>query len=169
MKPLSRRQLLWLKYRYGVYFPWKVYVELMPNRWWSEKHLSEGKRFTRLAESLFPRTLDFVRQLPFESLGRCNLMGLEAHDHGTLHRDGEPEEQTAPDQFITFSPAQNKTLVLWDPLTRAQVPVAGQAVWFNDFDYHGVLAAPWFRYSIRVDGVFRDAFVAAIAAEFGGT
>jgi hypothetical protein len=31
--------------------------------------------------------------------------------------------------------------------------------WFNDMDYHGVLADPFFRYSLRVDGVFEPGFV----------
>ena len=35
--PLSRRQMLWLEYRHGVYFPWKVYFEMIPNRTWDEK------------------------------------------------------------------------------------------------------------------------------------
>ena len=40
------------------------------------------------------------------------------------------------------------------------------AVWFNDFDHHGVEAAPFFRYSLRVDGVFTDAFRARLASSF---
>ena len=63
--PLSRRQMLYLKYRHGVYFPWKVYVELIPNRWWGDKSRGESKRFTRLAESFLPQTVGFVRGLPF--------------------------------------------------------------------------------------------------------
>ena len=34
-----------------------------------------------------------------------------------------------------------------------------RAYWFNDMDYHGVLADPFFRYSVRVDGVFAPGFV----------
>jgi Rieske 2Fe-2S family protein len=34
--------------------------------------------------------------------------------------------------------------------------------WFNDMDYHGVLADPFFRYSLRVDGVFDRDFVRAL-------
>ena len=45
-----------------------------------------------------------------------------------------------------------------EALQRAHDVVGASAVWFNDFDYHGVFAAPFFRYSIRVDGVFTDAF-----------
>ena len=52
--PLSRRQMIWLKVRHGVYFPWKGYVELMPNRRWEDKAEPDGKRFSRIATTFFP-------------------------------------------------------------------------------------------------------------------
>jgi hypothetical protein len=162
--PLSRRQLRWLEARFGVYFPWKGYVELMPNRYWSEKASPEGKRFTRVAEAYFPKTLAFVRSLPFDSVGRCNVMGLAPFDHGTVHRDGEPEQQASPDHFITFVPGANKRLFLWDDVLGEELAVGADVYWFNDHDYHGVASAPVFRYSVRVDGTFRPDFLDALAA-----
>jgi hypothetical protein len=156
--PLSRRQMLWLKVRFGVYFPWKAYVELIPNRTWGEKATSEGKRFTRLARTFFPKTIAFVESLPFSEIGRCNVMGLESFDHGTVHRDGDPAEQTEPDEFITFVPGGDKRLFLWDDEARRELPIDARAYWFNDFDYHGVAPSPRFRYSVRVDGRFRPDF-----------
>jgi hypothetical protein len=159
--PLSRRQMLWLKFRHGVYFPWKVYVEMIPNRHWRDKSTAEGKDFTRVARTFFPKTVAYVKSLPFESIGRCNIMGLEAHDHGTVHRDGEPDEQTCgeEDQFIAFCPAENKRLFLWDEARREKTFVTGRTYWFNDHDHHGVDSDPFFRYSVRVDGVFREGFL----------
>jgi len=162
--PLSRRQMLWLKVRCGVYFPWKGYLELIPNERWTDKSTTTGKRFTRQAETFLPTLCALVRALPFAGVGRCNIMGLEANDHGTVHRDGEPEDQSAPDEFITLVPVPGKRLYLWDePARRAHVVDGCRAYWFNDFDYHGVEAAPFFRYSIRVDGRFTDAFRADVA------
>ena len=37
--------------------------------------------------------------------------------------------------------------------------VKARIYWFNDMDYHGVEPAPYFRYSIRVDGIFTNEFV----------
>src|SRR5262249_1345774 len=111
--PLSRRQMLWLKVRFGVYFPCKAYVDLIPNRFWSEKSQNGGKEFTRQARAFFPKTIAWVTSLPFAEIGRCNVMGLEAHDYGTVHRDGDPKEQIEPDHFITICPAANKRLFLW--------------------------------------------------------
>lgn len=167
--PLSRKQMLWLKVRHGVYFPWKAYVELIPNRWWDGKADPAGKRFTRHAETLLPRTVKLVRSLPFQHVGRCNIMGLEGHDHGTVHRDGDPATQRAPDHFITLCPAPGKRLYLWDAQRAERVDVRGRAYWFNDHDFHGVLADPYFRYSIRVDGVFTEGFLATLRRECGGS
>jgi hypothetical protein len=160
--PLSRRQMLWLERRFGVYFPWKVYFEMIPNRTWEEKSDPTGKDFTRLAKTFFPNTIDFVRSLPFRHVGRCNVMGLAANDHGTVHRDGVPEDKPEVDHFITLCPAANKRLFLWDEATREKTYVDGRAYWFNDSDYHGVEAAPFFRYSIRVDGIFEDGFLSRV-------
>ncbi len=165
---LSRRQMLWLKMRFGAYFPWKVYCELIPNRSWSDKSSAEGKTFTRVARTFFPQTIAFVERLPFKHVGRCNVMGLEAFDHGTIHRDIDPREQDAPDHFITLRTGGDKRLFLWDEELKREHDVLARAYWFNDADFHGVRAAPAFRCSLRIDGVFTDDFLATLTARFGG-
>lgn len=164
--PLTREQMRFLEYKYGVYFPWKVFYELVPGGYWDEKSTSTGKDFTREARLYFPRTVAFVRSLPFREIGRCTLLGLNPQDHGTVHRDGEPEEQEAPDHFITVCPRGDKRLFLWNEERREKTPVEGRAYWFNDFDYHGVEPAPFFRYSLRVDGVFEPAFLERLERDF---
>lgn len=161
---LSRRQMRWLEYRHRVYFPWKVYYELLPNRFWDEKSSAAGKAFTREARAFFPRTIAFVKSLPFVHVGRANIMGLAANDFGTVHRDGDPLEKTEVDHFVTFAPAPGKRLFLWDDDAQKKVPVTGRAYWFNDSDFHGVEADPGFRYSVRVDGVFEPAFLERLRA-----
>lgn len=164
--PLSSRQMLWLKMRHRVYFPWKVYAELIPSARWEDK-CEPGKRFTRQAEALLPQTIRFVRQLPFQHVGRCNIMGLEAHDHGTVHRDGIPEPGRKPDSFLTICPRGDKRLYIYHAAASAIVPVEGRVIWFNDYDYHGVLADDYFRYSMRVDGPFTPQFEATLRERFG--
>jgi hypothetical protein len=164
--PLSRRQMLYLEYRHGVYFPWKVYYELMPNLAWEERADDDGKAFTEEARRVFPRTVAFIERLPFASLGRCNLLGLQSNDHGTIHRDGEDEEQVG--HFITLCPRADKRLFLWDEDERTSLPVEGRAYWFDDRNYHGVAADPFFRYSLRVDGVFDPAFLSQLQGELNG-
>jgi hypothetical protein len=161
--PLSSRQMLWLKMRHRVYFPWKVYAELVPCLRWEDKCVP-GKRFTRTAE---PKLLAFVRGLPLTHIGRCNVMGLEAHDHGTVHRDGLPAAGRRPDTFLTICPRGDKRLYVMDAASGARTVVEGRVVWFNDHDYHGVLADPFFRYSVRVDGPFTPEFERTLARRYG--
>jgi hypothetical protein len=165
--PLSPRQMLWLKMRHRVYFPWKVYAELIPNKRWEDKLDPAGKRFTRRAEALFPKTIAFVKRLPLVHVGRCNVMGLEAHDHGTVHRDGEPRVGRAPDPFLAICPRADKRVYVHDAETGERTVVSGRVFWFDDHDYHGVHADPFFRYSIRVDGPFTAAFEETLRARFG--
>lgn len=153
--PLSRRQMRWLEYRYGVYFPWKVFYELIPTEGWDDKSTGAGKDFTEEARARFPRLVEYVKSLPFTEIGRCNVMGLQANDHGTVHHDRSDEDKKVADHFITFSPRGNKRLFLWDEEEERKIAVQGQAYWFNDSDYHGVEPDPFFRYSVRVDGYFR--------------
>jgi hypothetical protein len=164
--PLSRKQMLYLKFKYGVYFPWQVFYEMIPTLNWEDKANGFGKDFTPEAKRHFPRLIEFVKGLPFEVIGRCNLLGLEANHHGTVHQDGDPEEPNA-DQFITLCPKRNKRLFLWDEAAKKKTFVLSRAYWFNDHGYHGVEPAPYFRYSVRVDGVFRQDFLERLCGDWG--
>lgn len=157
--PLSHRQMLWLKYRYGVYFPWQVFYELIPTKGWDDKSTGTGKAFTEEAREHFPLLVSFVESLPFAEVGRCNIMGLEANDHGTVHHDRSHEEKASADHFVTVCPRGDKRLFLWDEEERRKVEIRSRAYWFNDSDYHGVEPDPFFRYSVRVDGFFRPEFL----------
>jgi hypothetical protein len=164
--PLSRKQMLFLKFKYGVYFPWQVFYEMIPTLNWEDKANGEGKDFTPQAKQHFPRLVAFVKKLPFAVIGRCNILGLEANHHGTVHQDGDPEDATA-EHFITLCPKKNKRLFLWDEEKRQKTFVVSRAYWFNDHGYHGVEADPYFRYSIRVDGMFREDFMARLRRDYG--
>jgi hypothetical protein len=164
--PLSRKQMLFLKFRYGVYFPWQIFYELIPTLDWEDKSHGKGKAFTPEARRHFPRLIDFVRSLPFEVVGRCNILGLEADHHGTVHQDGDPDDPRA-EHFIALCPRNNKRLFLWDEDARKKTYVGSRAYWFNDHGYHGVEKDPYFRYSVRVDGVFRPSFLQTLSRDFG--
>ncbi|MGC4087626.1 MAG: hypothetical protein QM756_06975 [Polyangiaceae bacterium] len=157
--PLTRRQMLYLKYRYGVYFPWQVCYHFLENERWEDKHSGAGKGFEPSAEQAFPATVAFIRSLPFVEVGRAVLFGLEANHHAPAHRDSEPGQSLGVAQSISFAPRGNKRFYVCDPEDRERVVVKSPIYWFNDMDYHGVEPDPFFRYSIRVDGVFERDFV----------
>lgn len=166
--PLSRRQMLYLKFRHGVYFPWQVFYEMIPTLDWADKSRGEGKAFTREAEARFPLLVAWVKRLPFTEIGRCNILGLEANHDGTIHQDGDPDDPEA-EHFVTICPRGDKRLFLWDEETRTKTHVPGRAYWFNDHGYHGVEADPYFRYSIRVDGVFDARFLERLRRDHGAS
>jgi Rieske 2Fe-2S family protein len=160
--PLTPAQVRWLLYRHRVYFPWRDAYHLVENVRWEDKHSGAGKGFTAEARAHFPRTVAFIESLPFAEIGRCVIFGLEANDHAPLHRDSEPGEALSVAQSISFSPRGNKRFYLVDPEGGSRTIVRAPIYWFNDMDYHGVLPDPFWRYSIRVDGVFDPAWVRAL-------
>jgi Rieske 2Fe-2S family protein len=159
--PLNKRQMLFLKCRYGVYFPWKLAYHLVTNFDWEDKNSGAGKSFSPEAERVFPKTVAFIRSLPFQEIGRCLIFGLEANDHAPLHRDTEPRSKDTVDHCLSICPRGDKRLYLSDPDEQVKLVVKSRVYWFNDMDYHGVLPDPYFRYSIRIDGVFEPWFVEA--------
>jgi len=157
--PFNAAQQRWLAYRHGVYFPWKVCYHLLENDRWEDKHSGEGKRFGDEARAVFPETVRYLESLPFAEIGRAVIFGLEPNDHAPLHRDSEPGKALAIAQSISLCPRANKRFFLQNDPAEDPVVIDKRAYWFNDMDYHGVLADPFFRYSIRVDGVFVPGFV----------
>jgi Rieske 2Fe-2S family protein len=163
--PLSRKQARWLEYRFGVYFPWKVVFHLLENFSWDDNQNGRGKEWNPEALRHFPKTVAFVKSLPFTEIGRCVLFGLSPNDHATVHRDSEPGSSVSVAQCINVCPRGDKRFFLVDPEGEQQTFVTPRVYWFNDMDYHGVEADPWFRYSIRVDGKLDPAFVNKLSRE----
>jgi Rieske 2Fe-2S family protein len=157
--PLNREQMRYLAFRHGVYFPWKVCYHLLENDRWEDKHSGAGKEFGEEAQEMFPRTIELIRALPFREMGRVVIFGLMPNDHAPLHRDSEPGRALAVAQSITIDPRGTKRFYLQNAEDDAPLIVDARVYWFNDMDYHGVLADPFFRYSLRIDGVFEDGFV----------
>ncbi|HEV8269078.1 MAG TPA: hypothetical protein VGR00_12625, partial [Thermoanaerobaculia bacterium] len=123
------------------------------------KHSGEGKEFSVEAREVFPETVRFLESLPFSEIGRAVIFGLEPNDHAPLHRDTEPGAALAVAQSISLCPRGDKRFFLQNDEHDEPLVVDARAYWFNDMDYHGVLADPFFRYSIRVDGVFTPEFM----------
>lgn len=164
---LNRKQMLYLKYKHGVYFPWKAAYHLLENDRWEDKHAGAGKDFSDEAKAMFPKTVAYIRRLPFREIGRCVIFGIEANDHATLHRDSEPGKDVGVAQCINICPRGDKRFYLCDADDEEVVVVESRLYWFNDMDYHGVECAPYFRYSIRVDGMFEPSFAEELQRRFG--
>jgi hypothetical protein len=159
--PLNAAQARLLAVRHGVYFPWKASYHFVENDRWEDKHSGAGKSFGDEARRVFPRTVAFIESLPFVEVGRAVLFGVEPNDHAPFHRDTEPGSGPVA-QSVSFAPRPGKRFALQNRADDEPLVIDAPVYWFNDMDYHGVLADPFFRYSIRVDGRFDPAFVKAI-------
>jgi Rieske 2Fe-2S family protein len=171
--PFTKAQMRLLEQRYGVYFPWKVCYHLLENDRWDDKHSGEGKELGEEAREVFPLTVAFIESLPFVEIGRVVIFGLLANDHAPAHRDSEPGKALAIAQSISFEPSRlaagaagrHKRFYVKAPDGSNEVTVDAPIYWFNDMDWHGVHADPFFRYSVRVDGVFEPGFLDQIRRE----
>ena len=171
--PFSMAQMRFLEQRHGVYFPWKVCYHLLENDRWEDKHSGEGKGFADEAREIFPETVAFIESLPLLEIGRVVVFGLLANDHAPAHRDSEPGKALAIAQSISFEPSRlttsgeprHKRFYLRAPDGSNEVVVESPIYWFNDMDWHGVHADPFFRYSVRVDGMFDPGFLDRIRRE----
>ncbi|MGC4079509.1 MAG: aromatic ring-hydroxylating dioxygenase subunit alpha [Rubrivivax sp.] len=168
--PLTKAQMRWLELRHGVYFPWKVCYHLLENERWEDNHSGEGKDFGEEARRVFPKTVAFIESLPFTEIGRAVVFGLMPNDHAPAHRDSEPGKALGVAQSISFQPSRgaplagdrHKRFYLLAPDGSNEIVVDAPIYWFSDMDFHGVHADPYFRYSIRVDGVFDKRFLARL-------
>ncbi|NUO47507.1 MAG: hypothetical protein HOV80_01480, partial [Polyangiaceae bacterium] len=115
--------------------------------------------FSPEAKEVFPRTVEIIESLPFTEIGRVVLFGVEPNDHAPLHRDTEPGKAMGVAQSISIDPRGDKRFYLQNGEGDEPTVVGRRVYWFNDMDFHGVLPDPYFRYSIRIDGVFDRAFV----------
>lgn len=165
--PLSLAQMRYLKVRHRVYFPWTSY-HFLENSRWEDKHSGVGKAFSEEARRTFPKTIAFIEDLPFTEIGRCVLFGVDANDHAPDHRDSEPGRELTIAHSMTLDLRGDKGLTLVDPSQRERVRIDTRAYWFNDMDYHGVESAPFFRYSIRIDGVYEPDFLAKVERALRG-
>lgn len=166
---LSPAQLRYLRFRHGVYFPWRAgyCLRLGENQNWYAKHSSTGRYFSEEAKKYFPKTIRFIESLPFEEIGRADIFGVDPYHHVNIHHDEDPVKYPFIDECINFCPDGRKELFLYNAKTKEKLPIRSKIYWFNNTDFHGVDPKPFFQVSIRVDGVFTDAFLESLTRTHG--
>jgi hypothetical protein len=99
------------------------------------------------------------RQAIFSDYGRVTLFINYPGTSGPLHHDYPDASKPNQDEFvlINFSPSKKKFYLI-DNDTDARVYPSGYCNWFNTSNIHGSDPAEQACYSLRVDGLFSDAF-----------
>jgi hypothetical protein len=109
----------------------------------------------------FALLMDFIKTLPFKATGRMLIMYDTQPRPVTAHRDHM--EQNICHEFIWFRSNKKKPFYMLNHVTGDKKYVASFSAWFDTVNqFHGADGYDGLSFSIRVDGVFSDAFRAQI-------
>ena len=109
----------------------------------------------------FAPLMDFIKTLPFAATARMLIIYDDLGRAVSAHRDHNSTDLCH--EFIWFRTNMNKPFYMLDPDTGEREYVRSHAAWFDSVNqFHGADAADGLSFSIRVDGVFSDAFRALI-------
>jgi hypothetical protein len=113
------------------------------------------------AAAEFAELMAFIDTLPLKSTGRMIIM---YDPHGSAvpaHRDHDSAELCH--EFVWFRTNLDKPFYMLDPEGGEKLYVRSHAAWFDTVNqFHGADHTGRLSFSIRVDGVFADAFRARI-------
>jgi hypothetical protein len=105
----------------------------------------------------FSELMDFIATLPFRATGRMLIMYDDSGRAVSAHRDHDSAELCH--EFIWFRTNFGKPFYMLNPQTGEKLYVSSHAAWFDTVNqYHGADASGGLSFSIRVDGIFTDAF-----------
>jgi len=123
------------------------------------KHLEQETYWTAHAD-LFPKTVAWVKSLPFSSLGRVMFFFSEPGQNGVVHSDGwgTPPHRSC---FIWLRHPKKRFFLL-NPETGEKVFIESRSAFFNSHDFHGSDASEEFTFSMRIDGNFTPEFEALL-------
>jgi hypothetical protein len=109
----------------------------------------------------FGLLMDFIAMLPFKATGRMLIIYDNAGRAGPAHRD-HVETELCHD-FIWFRTNLRKPFYMLNHRTGEKGYVESYSAWFDTVNqFHGTDAHDGLGFSIRVDGIFTEAFQAHI-------
>lgn len=105
----------------------------------------------------FSPLMDFIATLPFAATGRMLIMYDASGRAVSAHKDHDSVELCH--EFIWFRTNRSKPFYVLNPESGERAYVEGHSAWFDTVNqFHGADASGELSFSIRVDGVFSDAF-----------
>jgi hypothetical protein len=114
----------------------------------------------------FALLMNFIDTLPFKATGRILIIFDNEGSEVPAHRDHL--ESDVCHEFIWFRTNLRKPFYMYAPATGEKIYVRSHSAWFDTVNqFHGSDAAPGLSFSIRVDGIFNDAFRKQIPTHFG--
>lgn len=154
-------------YAMGGMIPWFFTVYLKNNDF-RTKTQSKDDNWTPEAD-YFPKIVEYIKTLPFKSIGRVLFFTTFPGSAVPIHRDSIVAEHS--DHNINLFFCKGRPSFVWDSINKKKIYLDQSATsyFFNNRDYHGVDAESEFRYTVRVDGTFTDEICDKLDLEDGKT
>jgi hypothetical protein len=154
--------MLFLKLAMGAYDPYQFVFLKTEDGGWETRF--EEKAWTSDIK-YFPKVKQWIEQelqdKVFKTIGRIIIFKAEHDCLMPVHRDlldGESDYYPHRHEFIHLRPNLDKPFYIQDPEAGIKIAVESRACFFNDLDWHAGGRTNVQSYSMRVDGVFSDAF-----------
>ena len=157
----------YIYYAMGGMIPWFFTVYLKNNDF-RTKTQSKDENWTNEAK-YFPKIVEYIKTLPFKSIGRVLFFTTFPNSAVPIHRDSIVAEHS--DHNINLFFYKSRPSFVWDSIRKEKIYLDKNATsyFFNNRDYHGVDAESEFRYTLRVDGTFTDKICEQLGLEEGKT
>lgn len=138
----------------GAPIPWFFVLNLKNNDFWSKTQdigtWDENIKY-------FPKLKEYVRTLPFKSVGRIVIFATYMNAPVLAHRDAVVKEHKDHAINLFFTGGDRKSYV-YDEIKKTKIYLdpGARSYFINNRDYHGVDPEPKVRYTVRIDGTFED-------------
>ncbi len=147
-----------LKHRFlffsGANFMWENGLLLSEESLYQER--SKARPFSKLARTHLPQTIKFIESLPFKQLGQIEIFGIHPFQPVYWHSD-DPEGDFSSDNIIvSFQPPPFSRKVTMQTAKGDICYPPASAYCIDDRFLHRVEPVPYFTYSIKIDGIFKD-------------
>jgi hypothetical protein len=168
--PKGQEMQAMYKYSYfalGSVIPWFFACYLKHGNFFSK---TEGNdNWTENAQH-FPKLIEYIKTLPFKSIGRIMFFTTYPKAGVAIHRDSIVAEHKDHNINLFFDGGWRPSFV-WDEITKEKtyLPEGAKSYYFNNRDYHGVEPENIFRYTLRIDGTFTDELCDELGLEEGYT
>lgn len=140
----------------GADIPW-FFAYYLRNQDFGQKNNNDQLNWNNEALQHFPKVVDYIEKLPFKVIGRVLFFTTYPNAGVTAHRDYHIQPHKDQNINLFFGGGWRPSFI-WDDLNSKKIYLekGSTSYFFNNRDYHGVDPEPFFRYTLRVDGIFED-------------
>ncbi|MFZ3229650.1 MAG: hypothetical protein WA160_05565 [Pseudobdellovibrio sp.] len=105
----------------------------------------------------FPKTIEFIKELPFKEIGRILFFITHHYLHTDVHYDRKDNCFDGTNHFLWFNPFGQKKFFLIDD-HKVQHYLTNRINFFDTSLLHGAAPANKMTYSLRIDGHLDESF-----------